>query len=234
MFLGCITAVTVVLFVISLAALQRSPGYRSILLSLALGLFSLKNIVVTYFYLADDLPDIHPLMFADILVTGAILLRLLITGTVDSALEEEKELVEKEEVLKEEDIVEKEEDIVKKEENKEVVVEKEEINERVAEIEENEEVVAEIEENEEVVAEKEENKEVVAEKEENKEVVAEKEENKEKVAVIEDNKEGTEKSGEIPEKEMTGGGPELTGDGNGSEQVNEERSQRTTEEPPGV
>ncbi len=75
---------TVVLFVISLAALERSPGFRSILLSLALGLFSLKNIVLTYLFFIDDLPDIHPLMFADAVVTGAIFLRLLITGTVDS------------------------------------------------------------------------------------------------------------------------------------------------------
>jgi len=70
--------VTVVLFVISLAALERSPGVRSILLSLALGLFSLKNLTLTYFYLVDDLPDIHPLMFADAIVTAVILLRLLV------------------------------------------------------------------------------------------------------------------------------------------------------------
>ena len=78
---------TVILFLISILALERSPGHRSILLSLGLGLFSLKNIVVTYFYLQDDLPDIHPLMFADIIVTGAILLRLLISGTMGSETE---------------------------------------------------------------------------------------------------------------------------------------------------
>lgn len=75
---------TVILFLISLAALERSPGFRSILLSLALGLFSLKNLIVTYFYLIDDLPEIHPLMFADAVVTGMILLRLLISGTMGS------------------------------------------------------------------------------------------------------------------------------------------------------
>jgi len=64
--------------------MERSPGFRSILLSLALGLFSLKNITLTYFYLADDLPDINPLMFADVLVTGFILLRLLISGIMGS------------------------------------------------------------------------------------------------------------------------------------------------------
>jgi hypothetical protein len=81
--IGCVTAVTVVLFVISLVALERSPGHRSILLSLALGLFSLKNIALTYLYLMDDLPDVHPLMFVDVIVTGFILLRLLIQGTSD-------------------------------------------------------------------------------------------------------------------------------------------------------
>jgi len=83
--------VTAVLFVISLAALGRSPGSRSILLSLALGLFSLKNLTLTYFYLLDDLPDLHPLMFVDAFVTGAILLRLLISGTVDSVGKEDGE-----------------------------------------------------------------------------------------------------------------------------------------------
>ena len=75
---------TVILFVISLAALERSPGHRSVLLSLALGLFTLKNLTLTYFYLSDDLPEIHPLMFADTVVTGIILLRLLISGTIGS------------------------------------------------------------------------------------------------------------------------------------------------------
>ncbi len=61
----------------------------SILLSLALGLFSLKNLTLTYFYLVDDLPDLHPLMFADALVTAAILLRLLVSGTMGSHTKED-------------------------------------------------------------------------------------------------------------------------------------------------
>ena len=79
--IGWATMVTVALFVLSLLALGRNPGFRSVVISLALGLFSMKNLILTVLFIRDDLPDIHPVMFADVVVAVAILIRLHASGT---------------------------------------------------------------------------------------------------------------------------------------------------------
>jgi len=75
-FLGFLTAVTLVLFLISLAATRRSQTPRAVLLCLVLGLFTVKNMVISYLYFMDEAPDFTVLMFADAFITLGILVRM--------------------------------------------------------------------------------------------------------------------------------------------------------------
>ncbi len=75
-FLGFLTAVTVILFLISLTAVRRSQNPKAVVLCLVLGLFTAKNIIISYLYFRDEAPDFTLIMFADAFVTLGILVRM--------------------------------------------------------------------------------------------------------------------------------------------------------------
>jgi len=75
-FLGFLTAVTVILFFISLAAARRSRDRRAVVLCLILSLFAVKNIIISVLYFRNEAPNFTVLMFTDAFVTLGILVRM--------------------------------------------------------------------------------------------------------------------------------------------------------------
>ena len=75
-FLGFLTAVTLILFLISLTAARRSRDHRAVVLCLILSLFAVKNIIISVLYFRDEAPDFTLIMFADAFVTLGILVRM--------------------------------------------------------------------------------------------------------------------------------------------------------------
>ena len=75
-FLGFLTAVTLLLFSISLVAFHRSRNFLAGVLCLVLGLFTVKNVIISYLYFRDEAPDFTLLMFADTIIILGILVRM--------------------------------------------------------------------------------------------------------------------------------------------------------------
>ena len=73
LFLGFLTAVTVLLFLVSLGAFNRSRSLKAGILSAVLCIFSLKNIILSYLYFQDEGPGFTILLFLDVLVVLGVL-----------------------------------------------------------------------------------------------------------------------------------------------------------------
>jgi len=73
MFVGFLTAATLLLFFVSLAAVRRSRALKAGALCALLGFFAAKNLVLTILYLKDEAPEFNIVMFADVIVVAVML-----------------------------------------------------------------------------------------------------------------------------------------------------------------
>ena len=71
--MGFLTTVTLLLFLVALAAFRRSRSFKAGSLCALLGFFAAKNLILTVLYLKDEAPEFSFLMFADVLVVAVML-----------------------------------------------------------------------------------------------------------------------------------------------------------------